>query len=112
MRFFLYRHFDATLMSTASVLRAIGNKVYEQAFPIYRPLYDVFKRHADRAERELLSMSSLQAPSWLMPAPILAFIPNFSRAVSVRPAPCIHSNLRPTISSDCALPRVGFQMYA
>jgi FkbM family methyltransferase len=54
MRVFLYRNFDATVMSTASVLRAIGNKLYEHAFPIYRPLYAAYKGHTDRAERELL----------------------------------------------------------
>jgi FkbM family methyltransferase len=41
-------------MSTASVLRGIGNKVYEHAFPIYRPLYAAYKAYTDRAERELL----------------------------------------------------------
>ncbi len=41
-------------MSVASVLRAIGNKVYEHAFPIYRPLYGAYKAYADRAERQLL----------------------------------------------------------
>ena len=41
-------------MSVASVLRAVGNKVYEHAFPIYRPLYGAYKAYADRAERQLL----------------------------------------------------------
>jgi FkbM family methyltransferase len=41
-------------MSIASVLRAVGNKVYEHAFPIYRPLYCAYKAYADRAERQLL----------------------------------------------------------
>lgn len=41
-------------MSIASVLRAVGNKVYEHAFPIYRPLYGAYKAYADRAERQLL----------------------------------------------------------
>jgi FkbM family methyltransferase len=41
-------------MSIASVLRAVGNKVYEHAFPIYRPLYCTYKAYADRAERRLL----------------------------------------------------------
>jgi len=41
-------------VSVASVLRAVGNKVYEQAFPIYRPLYGAYKAYADRAERQLL----------------------------------------------------------
>jgi FkbM family methyltransferase len=42
-------------MPTAACLgRRIGNKLYKAAFPIYRPLYQVFKRYADRAERHLL----------------------------------------------------------
>jgi FkbM family methyltransferase len=42
------------LMSGASVLRSLGNKVYQHAFPIYRPLYAAYKAYADRAERRLL----------------------------------------------------------
>jgi FkbM family methyltransferase len=41
-------------MSATSVLRRAANKVYERAFPIYRPLYAAYKTYADRAERELL----------------------------------------------------------
>jgi FkbM family methyltransferase len=41
-------------MSAVSVLRGLGNKVYEHAFPIYRPVYRAFKAYSDRAERELL----------------------------------------------------------
>ena len=41
-------------MSVGSVLRRIGNKVYEHAFPIYRPLYAAYKAYTDRAERRLL----------------------------------------------------------
>jgi len=41
-------------MSTTSVLRHAANKVYERAFPIYRPLYAAYKTYADRAEREQL----------------------------------------------------------
>src|SRR2546430_12818061 len=41
-------------MSTTSVLRCAANKVYERAFPIYRPLYAAYKTYADRAERVLL----------------------------------------------------------
>jgi FkbM family methyltransferase len=44
-------------MSVASVLRRVGNKVYERAFPIYRPLYGAYKAYVDRAERQLLSAS-------------------------------------------------------
>jgi FkbM family methyltransferase len=42
-------------MSVASFLRRVGNKVYERAFPIYRPLYGAYKAYVDRAERQLLS---------------------------------------------------------
>jgi FkbM family methyltransferase len=41
-------------MSGASVLRGIGNKIYQHAFPVYRPLYAAYKAYADRAERQLL----------------------------------------------------------
>jgi FkbM family methyltransferase len=41
-------------MSTTSVLRRAANKLYEYAFPIYRPLYAAYKAHADRAERALV----------------------------------------------------------
>ena len=34
--------------------RRVGNKVYERAFPIYRPLYSAYKAYADRAERRLI----------------------------------------------------------
>jgi FkbM family methyltransferase len=39
---------------SVSLLRSVGNKVYEHAFPIYRPLYAAYKAYADRAERQLL----------------------------------------------------------
>ena len=41
-------------MSIASVLRTAGNKLYEHAFPIYRPLYAAFKACVDHPERRLL----------------------------------------------------------
>jgi FkbM family methyltransferase len=44
----------APLMSRTSVLRNAGNKLYEYAFPIYRPLYATYKAYTDRAERQLL----------------------------------------------------------
>ena len=37
-------------MSATSVLRRAANKVYQRAFPIYRPLYSTYKTYADRAE--------------------------------------------------------------
>jgi len=42
-------------MSLATFGRRFGNKLYRFAFPVYRPLYSVFKSCADRAERELLA---------------------------------------------------------
>jgi len=41
-------------MLGVSVLRHAGNKLYEHAFPIYRPLYAACKAYADRAERKLI----------------------------------------------------------
>src|SRR5207245_991717 len=41
-------------MLFVSVLRRVGNKFYEHAFPIYRPCYRAFKAYVDRAERQLL----------------------------------------------------------
>ncbi len=40
-------------MSFAGVSRGVGNKLYEIAFPVYRPLYSAYKCLADRAERRL-----------------------------------------------------------
>ena len=42
------------LMKVVSLLRGIGNRIYEHAFPIYRPLYAAYKACIDRAERQLL----------------------------------------------------------
>src|SRR5438034_11833891 len=33
----------------------IGNELYKVAFPIYRPLYSIFKSYTDRTERGLLA---------------------------------------------------------
>ena len=41
-------------MSTTSLLRRSANKLYECAFPIYRPVYAAYKAYADRAERRLI----------------------------------------------------------
>src|SRR6266851_5948059 len=43
-------------MSAAALLgRRIGNELYNVAFPIYRPLYSIFKSYTDRTERRLLA---------------------------------------------------------
>jgi len=54
MRVIFYDRSTAPLMSGVSVLRTFGNKLYQHAFPIYRPVYAAFKAYADRAERQLL----------------------------------------------------------
>jgi len=41
-------------MLRVSVLHSVGNKFYQHAFPIYRPVYAAYKAYADRAERQLL----------------------------------------------------------
>ena len=41
-------------MPAISLVRGIGNRVYEHAFPVYRLCYRAFKAYADRAERRLL----------------------------------------------------------
>jgi FkbM family methyltransferase len=41
-------------MPAISLLRRLGNRAYEHAFPVYRPCYRAFKAYADRAERRLL----------------------------------------------------------
>lgn len=41
-------------MPLVSLLRGIGNTVYDHAFPIYSLCYRPFKAYADRAERKLL----------------------------------------------------------
>jgi FkbM family methyltransferase len=41
-------------MPLRSLLREVGNKVYDHAFPIYFLCYRAFKAYADRPERELL----------------------------------------------------------
>jgi FkbM family methyltransferase len=41
-------------MLLRSLLREVGNKVYDHAFPIYFLCYCAFKAYADRPERELL----------------------------------------------------------
>ncbi len=41
-------------MSAISLLRRLGNRAYEHAFPVYRLCYRAFKAYADRVERRLL----------------------------------------------------------
>jgi FkbM family methyltransferase len=42
-------------MAAVSLLRGVGNRVYEHAFPIYSLCYRAFKTYTDRAERKLLT---------------------------------------------------------
>jgi FkbM family methyltransferase len=50
----LSRSLNNLLMPLASLVRGIGNKIYDHAFPIYRLCYRAFKAYTDRAERQLL----------------------------------------------------------
>ncbi len=54
MRVIFYDSSITPLMSGVSVFRTFGNKVYQHAFPIYRPLYAAYKAYTDHAERRLL----------------------------------------------------------
>jgi FkbM family methyltransferase len=45
---------NETAVQLANIGRRLGNELYKFAFPIYRPLYGIFKSYADRTERELL----------------------------------------------------------
>lgn len=51
----------------ADLTRRLGNRLYEVAFPLYRPLYGAFKVYADRAERRFLE-ASLSAGSVVVDA--------------------------------------------
>ena len=42
------------VMPLVSVIRGVGNKIYQHAFPIYRLCYRGFKAYSDHAERRLL----------------------------------------------------------
>ena len=54
MRVIFYDSSITPLMSGVSVLRSFGNKLYQHAFPIYRPVYAAYKAYADHTERQLL----------------------------------------------------------
>src|SRR5205823_7815847 len=41
-------------MTFASLLRGVGNRAYDHAFPLYVLCYRVFKAYTDRTERQLL----------------------------------------------------------
>jgi FkbM family methyltransferase len=77
-------------MSTTSALRRAANKVYEHAFPMYRPLYAAYKSYADRAERDLLRKILFQGA---IVADVGANIGIYSQFLSrcVGPAGLVHS---------------------
>ena len=77
-------------MSTISVLRHAANKLYERAFPIYRPLYAAYKTYADRAERVLLRKILFQGA---VVADVGANIGIYSQVLSrcVGPTGSVHS---------------------
>ena len=93
-------------------LRRVGNKVYDQAFPIYRVCSGAFKAYADRAERQLLK--DILSNGSVVPdaGANIGIYSEFLPAASRRPASCIHSNLPRKTLGDCRLPRVTCQMCA
>ena len=60
VRCVFHDHTHAQIMSLTTFGRRFGNKLYRFAFPVYRPLYSVFKSCSDRAERELLARNLCQ----------------------------------------------------
>src|SRR5207244_10038837 len=53
-RFLLYHYSHSPVISLADSARRLGDKLYIFCYPIYHPLYSLFKSYADRAERALL----------------------------------------------------------
>ena len=112
LRSFLNRNPDATLMAVVSLLRRVGNRVYEHAFPIYRLCYRAFKIYTDRAERKPLRSILSRELSWVDAGANIAVYSSFSLAVLVRQAWFIHSSLRRNILGACSLPRATPQTSA
>ena len=77
-------------MPLVSLIRGVGNTVYDQAFPIYSLCYRAFKAYADRAERKLLR-STLSAGAVVVDAG--ANIGVYSQLLSrtVGPTGVVHS---------------------
>ena len=98
-------------MSVASVLRRTGNKAYEYAFPIYRPLYGAYKAYGDRAERQLLKKILFPGAIVVDAGRISVFIPSSCHIVLVLVESSLASNLLQRISCDCVWRRASCQMY-
>src|SRR5436305_2937823 len=77
-------------MPFASLLRGVGNRAYDHAFPLYVLCYRAFKAYTDRAERKLLR-SILSAGAVVVDAG--ANIGVYSQFLSrcVGPAGIVHS---------------------
>jgi len=60
-------------MWIASAFRRVGNKVYQRAFPIYRPLYSAYKAYADRVQRRLIRTILFRGAVVVDVAPTLEF---------------------------------------
>ena len=98
-------------MAVVSLLRGIGNKAYEHAFPVYHLCYRAFKAYTDRAERQLLK-STLTEGSIVVD--VGANIGIYSQFLSrcVGPTGIVHSfepspeNFRRLRSATCKLANV------
>ena len=78
------------MTSGSNVARRLGNKLYEVAFPLYRPLYSAFKAYADRAERRLVA-SKLSPGSVVVDAGANIGIYSRFLALCVGDAGAVHS---------------------
>ena len=98
-------------MFAGKVARRFGNELYKVAFPIYRPLYSVFKIYADRAERQILTQ---QLSAGCVAVDVGANIGIYSQFLSrcVGPAGAVHSfepsteNFRHLSAAVAGLPNV------
>ena len=102
---------DPVAISTAPLLRGIGNKLYEHAFPIYRLCYSAFKAYTDRPERRLLK-ATLSAGDVVVDAGANIGIYSQLFSCCVGPTGVVHSfepspeNFRRLRSATCKLANV------
>ena len=99
-------------MRLVPVLREIGNRVYDRAFPIYVLCYRVFKAYADRAERKLLRRTLCSGDVAIDVGANIGIYTQLLSVGSVRPGLFTRLNLRPRISGACRVLRESLQMCA
>ena len=85
-------------MRLVPVLREIGNRVYDRAFPIYALCYRGFKAYADHAERKFLRRTLSPGDVAIDIGANIGSIRSFSPVGSVRLGLFTRLNLRQRIS--------------